>query len=309
MRITFHVFVKNNVVTRDHFDILNNIFLEVSRVSFWDWRMANFAEWYRPFATNTTNKYIHFLWYCCAWTLDLRNLLLLQTHSPQGYFQKLTPVLRNMLSICLISGVFVIILLFILLTVYFVYHKCCVFVHKDDVDITTQLFTESFNVSKHIHRINCCCSICFLNFSFKRTKLSYLVGAKQTTYNLTSESTGSMLCVVLNAVCVICLEDFEKTCELVRLQCGHGYHNSCLSKWLLVKRDVIRCPLCGKEIKPRVLSFYDSDSNQWVGFDGKGRKCPLASSVKSFYDSDSTLWHGLGVECNVIQSIGHTSSG
>lgn len=46
--------------------------------------------------------------------------------------------------------------------------------------------------------------------------------------------------------CSICLENYEQGCELCVLPCGHEFHKSCVSRWLLNERRV--CPLCFHDI-------------------------------------------------------------
>lgn len=45
--------------------------------------------------------------------------------------------------------------------------------------------------------------------------------------------------------CTICLEDFEATEEVSRLNCSHVYHDLCLGGWLKNNRT---CPLCVTDI-------------------------------------------------------------
>ncbi|KAL4202953.1 hypothetical protein AMTRI_Chr02g266040 [Amborella trichopoda] len=42
-------------------------------------------------------------------------------------------------------------------------------------------------------------------------------------------------------MCCICQEDLQGEDEMGRLQCGHGYHLSCIRRWLLHK---CACPIC-----------------------------------------------------------------
>ncbi|KAH7296091.1 hypothetical protein KP509_26G008400 [Ceratopteris richardii] len=41
--------------------------------------------------------------------------------------------------------------------------------------------------------------------------------------------------------CSICQEEFVEEDEMGRLDCGHGYHSSCIKQWLLQKNE---CPIC-----------------------------------------------------------------
>ncbi|KAK8602883.1 hypothetical protein V6N13_085085 [Hibiscus sabdariffa] len=44
--------------------------------------------------------------------------------------------------------------------------------------------------------------------------------------------------------CIICQEDYKNQEKIGTLDCGHGYHAGCLSKWLFVKNV---CPICKSE--------------------------------------------------------------
>lgn len=46
--------------------------------------------------------------------------------------------------------------------------------------------------------------------------------------------------------CLVCLEDFSNSCEVMTLPCSHEYHVHCISQWLLRRRNV--CPICCREV-------------------------------------------------------------
>ena len=41
--------------------------------------------------------------------------------------------------------------------------------------------------------------------------------------------------------CSLCLEEFAKGEELLKLKCSHVFHEQCLGPWVLKSRE---CPLC-----------------------------------------------------------------
>ncbi|GER51502.1 RING/U-box superfamily protein, partial [Striga asiatica] len=45
--------------------------------------------------------------------------------------------------------------------------------------------------------------------------------------------------------CVICMDEFEKGCEVVGMPCGHDFHEGCVDKWL---RTSHYCPVCRYEL-------------------------------------------------------------
>ncbi|XP_077216936.1 uncharacterized protein LOC143851403 isoform X2 [Tasmannia lanceolata] len=42
-------------------------------------------------------------------------------------------------------------------------------------------------------------------------------------------------------MCIICLEEYNKTEKVAAMDCGHNYHRGCIEKWLLMKNA---CPVC-----------------------------------------------------------------
>jgi len=45
--------------------------------------------------------------------------------------------------------------------------------------------------------------------------------------------------------CTICIEDFKEEYYIVKLDCGHLFHEECITEWGLYKQE---CPVCKKEI-------------------------------------------------------------
>ncbi|KAI2510288.1 RING-type zinc-finger protein [Fragilaria crotonensis] len=54
--------------------------------------------------------------------------------------------------------------------------------------------------------------------------------------------------------CTICLGDYEDGEELVKLPCGHTYHNECIGAWTA---EHSKCPLCNLDLE----SVPNADSN------------------------------------------------
>ncbi|GJQ10326.1 hypothetical protein GpartN1_g2117.t1 [Galdieria partita] len=52
--------------------------------------------------------------------------------------------------------------------------------------------------------------------------------------------------VVPNEVCAVCLEAVETNTHLRLLPCGHGFHISCITRWLIRGS---RCPLCNEQVR------------------------------------------------------------
>ena len=50
--------------------------------------------------------------------------------------------------------------------------------------------------------------------------------------------------------CVICLDDFKKGDELIKILCGHWYHSKCILKWFKKNNT---CPICKMEIEKKEL--------------------------------------------------------
>jgi len=47
--------------------------------------------------------------------------------------------------------------------------------------------------------------------------------------------------------CGVCLVKLEPTARVVKLPCGHGFHQACISKWLTQCKNT--CPLCTVSIE------------------------------------------------------------
>lgn len=47
--------------------------------------------------------------------------------------------------------------------------------------------------------------------------------------------------------CSICLESMNKRQRVVKLACGHQYHDKCVRKWL---KTSTCCPMCGYDLEP-----------------------------------------------------------
>ena len=46
---------------------------------------------------------------------------------------------------------------------------------------------------------------------------------------------------IIDDVCVICLESYEKKDEISQLKCEHIFHHKCIDTWVITNRT---CPLC-----------------------------------------------------------------
>lgn len=60
-----------------------------------------------------------------------------------------------------------------------------------------------------------------------------------------------------DALCVICLDEYEPDSELRILRCGHHYHKECVDQWLIEKGN---CCLCHQGLASGV-NMYRPDSN------------------------------------------------
>ncbi|XP_020599031.1 RING-H2 finger protein ATL8 [Phalaenopsis equestris] len=49
--------------------------------------------------------------------------------------------------------------------------------------------------------------------------------------------------------CSVCLSAFSDGQRVRQLQCGHGFHASCIDKWL---RSPATCPICRADVFPSV---------------------------------------------------------
>ena len=59
-------------------------------------------------------------------------------------------------------------------------------------------------------------------------------------------------------LCAICQAEFEHGDNLIILECGHGYHEKCIEKWLTGSKR--QCPICKQTVSTvSVLSTDESD--------------------------------------------------
>jgi hypothetical protein len=61
-----------------------------------------------------------------------------------------------------------------------------------------------------------------------------------------------------DAVCAICLCDYEDDEELRKMRCTHYFHKECVDEWLRLHRN---CPLCKRDIEELVGSGESSSSS------------------------------------------------
>jgi hypothetical protein len=61
-------------------------------------------------------------------------------------------------------------------------------------------------------------------------------------------------CYIHSGECSICLSRVGGRDDIVKLSCGHIYHQDCIYTWL--DRDY-RCPLCRISVRPPVVTVHD----------------------------------------------------
>ena len=65
-------------------------------------------------------------------------------------------------------------------------------------------------------------------------------------------------------MCAICIEDYRIGDSIIKLKCGHSYHDRCIQPWfneLILNGKEIVCPLCKsiqKEIYMKKDEYYNS---------------------------------------------------
>ena len=55
--------------------------------------------------------------------------------------------------------------------------------------------------------------------------------------------------------CIICMEGYDEDKIVVKLPCGHTFHEACIFAWIDMGKD--RCPTCRAIIRKK-----DSDANE-----------------------------------------------
>lgn len=49
--------------------------------------------------------------------------------------------------------------------------------------------------------------------------------------------------------CPICLDDFEGSADMSKIQCGHHFHDKCIRDWMLSPYSNRTCPCCREHVK------------------------------------------------------------
>ncbi|OAD04936.1 hypothetical protein MUCCIDRAFT_36429, partial [Mucor lusitanicus CBS 277.49] len=62
-----------------------------------------------------------------------------------------------------------------------------------------------------------------------------------------------------NAMCCICLAEYEDQDLLCRLWCGHHFHKSCLTEWLALNK---KCPLCKQDFRGKEYQEDSQDEDE-----------------------------------------------
>ena len=86
--------------------------------------------------------------------------------------------------------------------------------------------------------------------------MAYIDGSCETTYKSMADTNILTKSTIINDTCVICFEEFSTEIQIVKLQCGHGYHKQCISKWTADK-NISKCPICSETLRPQRICFGD----------------------------------------------------
>ncbi|KAF9129643.1 hypothetical protein BGW39_003967 [Mortierella sp. 14UC] len=79
-----------------------------------------------------------------------------------------------------------------------------------------------------------------------------------------------------DAVCAICLCDYEDDEELRKMRCTHYFHKECVDEWLRLHRN---CPLCKRDIEELAGLREPSSSPAAAGASGAGAGATAGSST------------------------------
>lgn len=135
--------------------------------------------------------------------------------------------------------------------------SCTIFC-KDNEE-NTGIFLES-SVADETKYNKCSCLMLGCICSQRNVKsIIYLPDSQQIHYGACIQE-GDLQTLVINKTCPICYDNFLDEQDIVRLKCHHGYHNSCIRKW--IRRGIhTTCPLCVRQINIDLFSFDDSVYN------------------------------------------------
>ena len=51
--------------------------------------------------------------------------------------------------------------------------------------------------------------------------------------------------------CNICIENFKKDNQVIKLDCNHMFHKECIKKWLCEEK--VNCPVCRKDVREFII--------------------------------------------------------
>ena len=53
--------------------------------------------------------------------------------------------------------------------------------------------------------------------------------------------------------CNICIENFKKDNQVIKLDCNHMFHKECIKKWLCEEK--VNCPVCRKDVREFIIEW------------------------------------------------------
>ena len=104
--------------------------------------------------------------------------------------------------------------------------------------------------------------------------------------------------------CVICFEQIENQCDIIKTPCGHTFHNSCLTPWFMTKDT---CPMCRKNYGREREELSDSDE-EWDSEEYDSDDEEDNFSVAIFFEGEDSIMETIIDRISLISEDPHETT-
>jgi len=157
-------------------------------------------------------------------------------------------------------------LLFILVLMYIIQKvfRCTCFIKVNENSLGSHHGlildeNQSFNNAnrRHFAYLDTCCCVCTLTNREPTSRIIYVPQADKMEYGglISCDDSNKTSKQIMNDACPICFDTFENQHKVALLECGHGFHSTCIAKWLGVctEKRTATCPLCKNRIDTEII--------------------------------------------------------
>ncbi|CEG77999.1 hypothetical protein RMATCC62417_12668 [Rhizopus microsporus] len=99
----------------------------------------------------------------------------------------------------------------------------------------------------------------------KRSKSNFIRRWMKHRHGVTEQEQSSHIEAITiprseDAICSICLSEYENDDLLCKLWCGHIYHRDCVKEWLSLNAT---CPLCKRDFRGKDFNHENRDEEEY----------------------------------------------